>query len=93
MCLLERKASKNILRKLQWWFLTNKIFWSIVKIRVISKGKKKILKSVSLIITDSLVLTDMINSHYINIVEKLLGKDQAILLVTIKFLKLYKLKN
>ena len=38
MCLLERKASKNILRKLQWWFLTNKIFWSIVKPFLTNKG-------------------------------------------------------
>ena len=61
--------------------ITNKNFWSMIKPFLTNKGhidrEEIILKCDNETITESWVLAEMLNSHYINIVEKTSGKKPS----------------
>ena len=71
MCLLESKAG----------VVTNKNFWSVIKNFPANKdhinGEGIMLKCDNETISDSSVLAEMLNSHYINIFEKTSGKKTS----------------
>ena len=71
MCLLESKAG----------VVTNKNFWSVIKTFPTNKdhinGEGTMLKCDNETISDSSVLAEMLNSHYINIFEKTSGKNTS----------------
>ena len=70
-----KKYFKNISKD---GVVTNKNFWSMIKPFLTNKdhinGEEIILKCDNETITESSVLAEMLNSHYINIVEKTSGK-------------------
>lgn len=79
---------------MKYGFVTNKTFWSIIKPSLTNKGdisrEEIILKTDCEIITDSTMLDEMSNSHFINIFKKVFRKkNKVILLVTKKFLILH----
>ena len=96
MCLLEGKVLRNISRTFPKMVLfKTKQFWSMMKPFLTNEdhnnGEEIILKCDNQTITESSMLAEMFNSHYMNIVEKTSGSSQVILLVIIMFLILDKL--
>ena len=81
MCLLERKALKYFKNISKGGVVSNKVFWSMMKSFLTSKGhineEEIILKCDNETITENSLLAEMLNSHYINIVEKTSGKKPS----------------
>ena len=65
---------------MKYGFVTNKTFWSIIKPSLTNKGdisrEEIILKTDCEIITDSTMLDEMSNSHFINIFKKVFRKKK-----------------
>ena len=79
VCFLEGKVLRNILRTFRKdGVVTNKNFQSIINPFLTNKGhinwEKIILKTDNETITNTSVLAEMFNSHYINILENMSGK-------------------
>ena len=84
---LRKKSIKKYFKHVSYFIfifhvVTKEIFWSMIKPFLTDKGhvnnrEEIILKSDNETVTDNSVLAEMLNSHYINIVEKTSGKKPS----------------